>query len=390
MTLENTPVKTPKTTAIKDFIVNTYKSLQNITELSSSGPVATMAEALAGIYILIYRYGTWAFNQIFFDSADDVNKKRRGNELGLQQGEGDTARLQCLESGGTTAATLAAGTLYVFNDLVFQTVSSTVVDAGGNIAAELVAQESGSQYTLQINDVLDIVSPLAGIPVTLTVASIVSEGQDGQPDSEFFDQIDKNIKLRPQGGSPGDYFQWVIGVAGITDIFYYQLESGEINVFPIAIGSGVDRFPSAADIIAVTAAINTSGEFVYHNRRPIGAAVSVLTASNEDYKIEIDGFYTNGGDAALALTIDNEITEYIETRRPENPSLGKTGDETEVSKNLIFNIVNNLTINSTVGFTVDNVRVWVLIPGNPDEEILIKRKLPAENIASVSEVLYVN
>lgn len=386
MSLENTPIETPKTADIAKFIQNEYKSLTGVTTIPEGGTVWTLSWALAAIYILIYRFGTWAFNQIFFSRADSYYKKERGREYGLFQGTGLRAVLEGITGGGTPSALLPAGTLYqsVDNQGIYSVDSDAFVDPSGDLVAQVRANEVGADFTLSAGQQLTLVSPLAGIPTILFVTSVITDGEDPESDEAYFDRIDSRIKRPPQGGSPGDYFLWSTEVDGVIDVVLYEQVSGEIDVYPIVEGdNGIDRKPSASDIQRVEDSIESSGQFVYNDRRPIGADVNVDYIGLEEYRVEIEGFTSNGGTPTQEQAIYDEINNYLGGLRPTNPGLGKEGDTTEVNANIIFSIVNTITL--AAGFTVDDVRTYFIPTSAPEEQVLPKRPLaPAKIVQFVS------
>jgi len=389
MILEDTPITTPKTTEISDFIKNDYKSKQGVATIPEDGTVATFANSLAGIYILIYRFGTWAFKQIFFNTANAFYKKERLREEGLHQGEGVKAVLNSGLTGGTPLAVLPAGTFYEYEDLIFKTLSDHTM-TGGGLLVPVQALDVGSIYNLPATGTkLTIVSPLTGVPATLTVVEPqITEGQDPESNEAYFERGEKAIQIKPQGGSPGDYFQWSTEVQGIVCIALYTLTTGGVNVYPIATGTGNDRIPSALQLQEVADSIDTSGNFVYHDRKPITAGVTVSEIFQESYKVEIDGFIANGGTNAIKDLIDAEIEKYIDTRRPENKPLGVTGGESEVAVNAVFTIVNSIT--NPYKFTVDDVRVFVFDGYGTYQRIAVKRPLPPATLGLFDTVDYVS
>ena len=288
MSLEDIPIKTPTTGGISEFIQNEYKSLTGATYLSTGGPVWTMAWALAAIYVLLYRFGTWAFNQIFWSSADPSNKKERGSEYGMSQGTGQKAVLEVVGGGGTPAATLPSGTLVqsVEGGYLYRTTSEATVTGGGSVTVQIQSDLPGEEYsTAGGSNSVQLVAPLAGIPNILFATLLVTPGIDTEEDEDYFTRIYSRMIRQPQGGSPGDYFLWATEVGGIIDIVIYIDAAGEIDVYPIADGTnGSDKIPSGAEITAVAASIDTSGQFVYMDRRPIDADVTEQTIGLEDRK----------------------------------------------------------------------------------------------------------
>lgn len=389
MSIENAPISAPTTADIAEFIQNEYKSLTGVISIPDKGVVWVWSWALASLYILLYRFGNWSFNQIFFSTADAYYKKARGREYGINQGAGLRSTVVVSFTGGTPGAVIPRGTLY--KSKATEKLFSTQVEyilSGGTVYVDIQANDSGVEGNLPLATVVELVSPLAGVPTVATVSSLAVEGEDPETDEDYFTRIDTRIKLAPQGGSPGDYFLWSTEVDGVEDILIYTLTSGEVEVYPITEGTlASDKIPSPSDIDRVVDSINTSNNFTYHDRRPIDADVTVKSFGLEGYRVEIDGWAANGGTPSLLTTIEDELRTYFGGLRPEIPQLGKTGAITEVNANMVFTIVNTITQAYATPFTVDDVRTYYIPSGGgAHQQLLPKRSLGVAKLAQYSGV----
>jgi uncharacterized phage protein gp47/JayE len=390
MSLNNAPITTPTTEGIAEYIQNEYKSLTGVTSIPTGGIVWTWSWALAAIYILLYRFGTWSFNQIFFSSADAYYKKERGREYGIYQGVGLRATLLGLVTGGTPLAVIPRGTLYYDKalDLLYTTVTDiTINGAGDDVYIELQASEVGEKYNILTGTILELVSPLAGVPNIATISSRPIDGADPESDDDYFSRVDSRIKRAPQGGSPGDYYLWATEVDGIEDILLYLTNAGTVQVYPIAEGIlASDKQATTTEKDRVEESIRTSGEFVYNDRLPLSAELEVYNFGLENYRVEIIGWAANGGTPTLLDTVEDEIKAYMGTRRPANPQLGVTGEVVEVNNNIIFSIINTITLAQTSPFTVDNVQTYFIPSLGPDELLNPKRAIGVASLAEYNGI----
>lgn len=378
MALPNTPIETPTTLEIQEFIVEYYKAARGITSLPDKSIVRILAGGIAAIYVTLFMFATWAFNQIFIGDADPFWVETRGRELGIDPKGGQNAIMTCLVTGAT-AAQIEQGTLYQYNDIAY-TVNANATVVNGEATIFVEAPEIGEAFEISPGEEITLVKPIVGVPAIATVQEISTDGVSEESDDDYYQRVDTRIKLPPQGGAPGDYFLWTTEVEGISDCYVYQTEAGDVDVYPIAEGDGADRIPSPAQITEVEQSIETSGEFVYNDRRPVNDNVLVSLISNEDYDVEILGFGV-GRPPSLEQDIEAELKKYFEARRASNPALGKTGNINLVNINAIVTIINTLT--TAAGFSITGVIVTV-----NNTPISVEIPVPQYNIASLGNVIY--
>lgn len=377
MAFPTTPQQTLTTKEIEDYIVNAYKSKVGVTTVPEKGIIRAMAGALAGIYVLLYRLGNWAFRQIFIQTADPEAVTARGEELGIFQGVGTVAvmRAQC---SGVTASTIPAGTLYQINDNVY-TTTDAATPVVGIATLTLQAPQAGEAFQLSPGDVLQIVRPSAGIPETATIVQVVTEGEDPESFEDYFNRVDARIKRPPQGGSAADYYLWATEVEGIVDCLVYNTQDF-VLVLPIAEGEGDERFTTESQRTAVTASIESSDSTGYNDRRPVTHNVFVAQVLAEDYNVTINGF-GSGRPQTLIDNIESEIQKYFDSRRPLLAGLGFTGNINFVNRNDLTTIVNTLT--NAEGFSISSVNVTV-----NGSSVAVSRALPQSTIANLTEIIF--
>lgn len=378
MALPNTPIEIPTTLGIQTFIIEYYKDSLGLDSVPEKSIVVTIAWALASIYVTLFMFATWCFNQIFIGTADPYWVEVRGNELGIYKKEGVKAIME-VESTGMTATQIDQGTLYTINDLVY-TVTANAFPTNGNITFYVQAPESGEQFELSIGDELNLVQPIVGVPNVATVSFVNTNGVDPEDADTYAARVDFRIKNAPQGGSAADYYLWSTDVDGITDIYAYLTDIDDNEIYPIADGSGVNKIPTAAQITLVEESIEKSSDSDFQNRRPTTAKVFVKTVLNENYDIVILGYGT-GRPPSLATNIEAELTKYFDKKRASNPSLNKIGDITIVNVNAIITIINTLT--NVEGFSITGIVLTV-----NGGEISIERPIPQYNVASLGLVNY--
>ena len=171
---------------------------------------------------------------------------------------------------GDDGAEIPAGTLLQLgNGTEFQTLGSATI-ASGTATLSLEAVQSGTDGNADAASLLTLVSPIAGVDLTIAVdAPGLIGGQDPDEDEELQAKVVERIQNQPQGGNLADFERWTLEVAGVTRRW----------VFPPSVGSALvgvvfvrdDESPITPD----AAEIQTVQDYL-DARRPMGSRPVVL------------------------------------------------------------------------------------------------------------------
>ncbi len=319
----NTPIEQKTVAEIRENFLEIYAnelgvSVDNFPKISA---IASIATAVAGLFVLLYRLSNWVYNQFFYEtqSLESLNK----NPFGIKQKSPVKAKYSA-KIIGATATELNAGTVYTFNNVNYQT-DALGQNTGGEINVNLIAIEAGAEENpLTSGDQLNIVSTIAGIPSTITIQSVLTIGENEETFEEFKNRIIRRSQLKPQGGAMIDYIIWSIEIASVIDAYVYVPKLGKVDVYPILDGKGANKIPAnnaaGNEIInEVSNRIERSEGSDFQDRRPLNVDVEVKRATLTNFEIIITT------DAIVSTQLQDQLKDttidYFDQRRASIPSV---------------------------------------------------------------------
>lgn len=329
---------TPTTQQINDNIVSQLEaSLNQSIPLLPKAFLRVLAKALAGIFILIYKYAGFMFLQIFVRTASYADTEVNGvivNPLlfwGRLIGIGDPvaatqAELLIEITVQNQTGSLTAGQQLVGpgNGVTYVTLSSVLLNAPTKqVVVRAVADQqdqggAGTIGNLQPGATLSFANSIGNVARSVVVVSQVVTAADAE-DIEVYRQrvIDRFQKL-PQGGAYADYELWGESVAGILNVYPYTSDCpGQVDVYveatPASSGSP-DGIPTTAQLQAVLNAIqlNTAG---MATRRPAGALVNAFPITRTAFVVTITALEV-ANQAQVQADIEEEVQAYFAGREP--------------------------------------------------------------------------
>jgi len=239
----------PTAAQIRDQIVADIEG--KIGQTIPAAPKAffrVLATALAGVLALLYRFGGWAYRQIFPQTADADGLALIGEQYGLVRGAAVAAVFQA-EATGTEDTIIPAGTLWTLDVIVYEQKDAVTISSGvATIILE--ALTTGDDTNRTAGDVLSIVSPLAGVDQEITAGATTTTGEDAEDLETYRARILTRLRNRPQGGATPDYVTWALEVAGIVKAFAFRTDAGEVTVYPLVALTGT-RIPNGAKLLEV-------------------------------------------------------------------------------------------------------------------------------------------
>lgn len=364
-----TPYEIPTVESIANAILSEYEANTGETvPLLKKAVIKILAYAFAGVVVLLWNFGAWQYLQIFVQTSELEALKRWGSLVGIEYQIGDKAVLTA-DITGATAATITTEVSYLSetSGQVYQVQSPETV-VGGNATVTIICLSSGSIGNLTNGEVIKITNPFTGVPDTAIIASTVNVGSEDEDIELYRERVLARYQNPPQGGSAADYLQWGIEVPEIIDIFPYVFTPGIVRIYPVQQGSGTDRIPTGSvspnpfpNYVAgleqplttsgvigeVALSINSSGNGV-QDRRPATAAVEILPPIQADFTIVIIGLSPTPS-TDLKNAIKDAIIAYMDTKRPEIPSLGYDITGATVFQTEISTVVQNLLISQSGG-----------------------------------------
>lgn len=323
-------IVTPKTSQISDNIVAQLESSFNQTiPLLPKAFNRVLAKVLAGVFVLLYKYGGFIFLQMFVSNASAQPTTINGRiirpliEWGRLIGIGDpdpglASELTIqISVENITGETLQSGAQLTnsANGVTYITTAPILLDAAAvevNILA--VSDPSGgngvgSIGNLDIGDTVSFVNPLSNVARDTLVTAQVVTGANAETVESYRQRVVDRWQKLPQGGAYADYELWGEEVSGIINVYPYTGAPMQVNVYAEATveSSGdPDGIPTAAQLTAVEDSIQFNEDGLA-SRRPVGAFVNVLAITRTSFDVAVTNLVVDN-----QAQIETEITSAIE------------------------------------------------------------------------------
>jgi uncharacterized phage protein gp47/JayE len=300
-------VTIPSITTIRDQIVSDIT-----TRIGASVPILpkafirVLATALAGVLALLYRMAGWTYRQIFAQTADDAALALIGEQYGIIRTPAVAAKLTATATG-TDGTNIPAGTFWTLLGLIY-TQDALQVIAGGTATIALTCLTAGAAGNINTGLAISVVSPIAGMTSTATIASTATSGVDIEALADYRARVITRMQNKPQGGAAADYVGWALEVAGIVKAFAFRTAVGYVTIYPLQTVTGSSRVPVAGKITEVQTYV---GDLA---RRPLCANVLASAMTERTVGLTITGL--SPSDATTKANIVAAITAYLYAAYP--------------------------------------------------------------------------
>lgn len=297
----------------RDLILADIESATGQTApLLSRAVWRVLATALAGVLVLLYRIVAWSVRQIFTATASDESLVTRGTEYGLTRTPA-TRWIGTATATGVNGTSIPAGTLFQVAGVVYETTALATI-AAGVATLDMQSLETGDDVDIDVADTITIVSPIAGLDATATIASVVQSAEDAEDIETFRARLAYRQAYPAQGGAIPDWVGWATEVAGIAEAIVERPSAGSIAVYPLTDDADpANRIPDGAKLTEVETYISDQ------SRAPIRAAEISVTAPTElDFDVDISDLSPDT--AAIKAAIEAAIETYMYARRPKQYS----------------------------------------------------------------------
>jgi uncharacterized phage protein gp47/JayE len=267
-----------------------------------------LARVHAGAVHGLYGYLDWLALQLMPDTAEAEHLARWASIWGVTRKAAAAANGNVTFSG-TNGTVISAGTLIQRADGAQFTTDAEGTISGGSATIAVTAAVAGADGNADASTSLTLVSPIAGINTTATVAAGgLSGGADEEDDDSLRERLLSRVQRQPHGGADFDYETWALEVAGVTRAWVYpqELGLGTVTVRFVR-DDDVSIIPDAGEVAAVQAYIDA--------RRPVTAAVAVVAPTAVPLDFEISGL--NPNNTTVKAAIEAELEDLL--RREAEP-----------------------------------------------------------------------
>ena len=322
---------TPTTQEVNDNIIAQLEAALNQTiPLLPKSFLRVLAKAMAGVFILLYKYAGFMFLQIFVRTASANPTTINGVEVtpltewGRLIGIGDptpatNAELTIDITVETQLGTLPTGTQLVgaSNGVTYLTLGAVALNAAV-VSVDVVAASdqaggngSGAIGNLDPGAIVSFANPLANVARDAVVTAQTVTGADGESVEAYRSRILDRFQKRPQGGAYADYEQWGEEVAGIIHVYPYTdiTTPGEVTLYSEATeasSGSPDGIPTPTQLQAVEDSVTFDSEG-RATRKPVGAFINSLAITRKGFNVEIHGL-----SVADPVTVEAAITLAVE------------------------------------------------------------------------------
>jgi len=329
---------TPTTKQISDNIIAQLEASFNQTiPLLQKAFFRVLAKVLAGVFILLYKYGGYSFLQMFVQTASDTDTnvlgvtvnplKFWGRLIGVGEPVAATnAELLIDITVENQVGTLPSGTQLINadNGVTYLTIASVALSAATVQATILAVSDqvdgggAGVIGNLDPGAIVSFANPLANVARNAAVNTQTVTGANAESTDAYRQRVIDRFQKRPQGGAYSDYETWGEEVAGIINIYpYTSTNPGQVDIYveATAASSGsTDGIPTAAQLQAVLDSIKLDNSGLA-SRRPANALANAFGITRTGFTVEITGLVVDNL-ATVQADVTAAITEYFLDREP--------------------------------------------------------------------------
>lgn len=278
------------------------------TRLSTSGSflkravVLVLGRVLAGASHLLHGHLDFNSEQIIPDTAIKAYLVRWASIWGINR-KAATFSAGPVTMTGTNGSVITAGSLFTRDDGAQYEAQADATIAGGTIDVTVQALLAGVDGDLDPGVELNLVSPIAGVDSTGTVAGPdgVTGGNDEESDEDLLGRLLDRLQTPPLGGADQDYEKWAKEVAGVTRVWVYPLYLGPGTVGVTFVRDDDDP------IIPDNTAVGVVADYI-ETKRPVTAHVTVFAPVADPINFTI---HIEPDSAEIRAAIEAELKDMI-------------------------------------------------------------------------------
>lgn len=356
---------TPTTKEIGDNIVAQLEaSLNQTIPLLPKSFLRVLAKGLAGVFVLLWKYGGFIFLQMFVRTASIAETEINGRlvspliEWGRLIGIGDPVPATFAELVATVTVEVQSGSLpsgtqllNADNGVTYLTLGAVLLDAATvPVSIRAASDQAGGAGAgvignLDPGDIVSFANPLPNVARDAVVASVTTVAADGESTDAYRARVLDRFQKTPQGGAYADYEQWAEEVAGIVNAYPYTSTSpGQVDVYSeatVASSGDPDGIPTAPQLQAVLDNINLDPNGLA-TRRNANAFVNSLPITRTGFDVLVTGILGVANLAQVQADIDAAVTEYFLSVEPFIVGLGIPPRTDQITRTRLSAIVEDI------------------------------------------------
>ncbi len=366
-------LQTPTTKDISDNIIAQLEaSLNQTIPLLPKSFLRVLAKALAGVFVLLYKYGGFMFLQMFVQTASSKETTVNGvlftplTQWGRLIGVGDPAPATSAELQIEVVVEIQSGVLpsntqlvSTDNGVTYITLGAVLLDAPTKLVNVLAASDqaggggAGTIGNLDPGAVLSFANPLANVARNATVVLQAVTGANAESTEAYRQRIIDRFQKRPQGGAYADYEQWGEEPAGIINVYPYTSDCpGQVDVYVEATpeSSGdPDGIPTPAQLQTVLDSIELDQDG-RATRRPANALANTFPITRTGFDVVVSGLNVSNL-AQVQADITTAVEEYFTDRAPYIVGLTVPPRKDRITSSAVGGVVDDIVSASGGIFT---------------------------------------
>lgn len=352
-------LQTPTTKDISDNIIAQLQAeLNQVIPLAPKSFMRVLAKVLAGVFILLFKYGGWMSLQMFVSKAGIETTTVNGvqvsplTEWGRLVGTGDPIAATQAEHGiainvTTQGGTLPSGTQLVGanNGVTYILIAPVALNAtpvAGTVRAvsdQAGGDGAGTIGNLEFTDIMSFANPLGQVERDADVTGKVTIGADAETTSSYRQRILDRFQKRPQGGAYSDYELWGETVAGIANIYPYTGAPGQVTVY-VEAESTLNGIPTAGQLADVEEAIELDAAGLA-SRRPIGSLVTAAAITRLEFMVDVAGLVVDN-ETQVKGNLEDALLAFFLTREPFITGLTPLPRKDRITLSSVTSIVEDI------------------------------------------------
>jgi uncharacterized phage protein gp47/JayE len=359
-----------------DLVSHLESALAQTIPILPKAWTRVLAKALGGKLVILYKYWGFSFLQLFVEHASFEETTINGKTVtplvfwGRLFGVGDPVASTRAEHTlqvtiNTQTGNIPANTLLLHpaTGIIHKTKAAVALNAA-TVSVTIVASSdqdggdgSGTEANLEAGDVLEFANKPLNIEREATVTARTVDGADGDTEVTYRKKVISFVQAPPQGGAYADYRHWGEEVVGITNVYPYTGDPGEVDVYceaTEASSGSEDGIPTAPQLAAVLSSLrfNLAGEAT---RRPVNAALNVLAITREEFNVTVLGLQGEDTDS-IEASINEGLDEFLRSREPFIEGLSVLPRLDRVTQGEISGLVNEIA--NAAGGSVTSVTLY--------------------------------
>lgn len=322
------PFKIPSLDETRDYLVAVYRSLFPTANVGSRRSYhGRRVTYLAAAITQLHAHVDSAQRDVHPLTAGDGKPITDwGNALGVPRKTATPARQSAagrVRGSATSTALIGQQLVHASTGLLFKlnsnvTIPGIITDPDSFVDADIVGVDVGSQTRLVAGEVLNFLTPPAGIqtPVVLQL-DLSLDGFDAEQFGSFRGRTLAALSQPTSGGNQADFVKWALAALNtVATAYAYPNRAGRgtIDVVAFYAGTGAARSLTSLDRAAVKAYIQTLAPFQVSGS---GGPLRVLTTVADPQSIEIR--LTDNGQPAFSFDWDDSsaptVSAYNATTR---------------------------------------------------------------------------